>query len=151
MEEHHMAEAATAPDANARSWASVCHLSGLLLFGAPFGNVLGPLIVYLIKKDDDPYIALAGRESLNFQIFIAICGFFLFVAYIASFFLTFASVFYESTSKAHSPMFPFPFPLIIAPFFLILAIFDLVSVIVAAVRANKGIAYRYPITLRFVH
>ena len=82
-----MTEASSTIDVNARKWASVCHLSALVaVSGAPFGHILGPLIVYIIKKDDDPFIAFAGRESLNFQIFISICGFFLFVAYIVSFF-----------------------------------------------------------------
>jgi uncharacterized Tic20 family protein len=142
-----VSEASTPPDAKARNWASISHLSALaVVSGAPFGNVLGPLFVYLIRKDDDPFIAFAARESLNFQIFVSICGFFLFVAYIGSFVSAFFSTFYDSASRAHPPI----LALAILPFFFILAIFDLVNVIIAAVRTNKGEAYRYPITLRFV-
>lgn len=142
-----MSSVSTPPSAQARSWASVCHLSALAIFsGAPFGNVLGPLFIYLIKKDDDPFIAFAGREALNFQIFVSILGFFLFVAYVSTFFLTFYWIFTEAPSKMHPPVLPF----IIIPFFFLLALFDLVNVVIAAVRANKGEAYRYPITMRFV-
>jgi len=142
-----VAEPLTPPDAKARNWASVCHLSALAVFsGAPFGNVLGPLIVCLIKKDDDPFIAFAGRESLNFQIFVSICGFFLFVAYMVSFFSVFFATIYDSAASAHPPL----LALAILPFFFILDIFDLVNVIIAAIRSYKGEAYRYPISLRFV-
>lgn len=137
-----MTEASTLPNINMRNWASVAHLSALTLFsGMPFGNILGPLIVYLIKKDDDPFIALAGRESLNFQIFISICGFLLFVAYIVSFFSAFFTVTHGSALKAHPPI----LALAILPFFFILGVFDFVSVVIAAVRTNKGEAYRYPV------
>jgi uncharacterized protein len=134
------------PSAQARNWASVAHLSALAIFtGAPFGNVLGPLIVYLIKKEDDPFIAFAGREALNFQIFVSILGFFLFAVYVSTFFFTFFSLVTEE-SKMYMPILPF----LVLPFFFVLALFDVVNVIVAAVRANKGVAYRYPITVRFV-
>jgi uncharacterized protein len=138
---------ALAPDAKARSWATVCHLSALIILsGAPFGNVVGPLIVYLIKKDDDPFIAAAGREALNFQIFISICAFLLGIVYFVSFMSAIIPAFHQPPLRAQPPL----LALAILPLFLILGIFDLASVIVAAIKTNKGEAYRYPISLRFV-
>ncbi len=142
-----MAVASTPPDVTARNWSTVCHLSALaIFFGAPFGNILGPLIVYLIKKDDDPFIAFAGRESLNFQIFISICWFILVVAYAATFISAILLVVHGSAAKVYPPF----LVLAILLCFLLLGIFDFVSVVIAAVRANKGEQYRYPITVRFV-
>lgn len=142
-----MVEASTPPDANARNWATVCHLSAFaIFFGAPFGNILGPLIVYLIKKDEDPFIAFAGREALNFQILISICWFVLMIAYIATFISAIALTVHGSVAKPYPPI----VLLVVMLFFVILIIFDFVSVVIASVRTNKGELYRYPITVRFV-
>jgi uncharacterized protein len=136
------------PSARSRNWASLCHLSGLVIISSiPFSNVLAPLILYLIYKDEDPFIASAGRESLNFQIFITILSVILFVVYIAVFFENIFSVI--NISPDAQPHFP-SIILWMAPSFLILGLFDIVSVTIAASKANKGTVYRYPITLRFV-
>ena len=51
----------------------LCHLLSLtLLIGVPLGNILGPLIIWLIKRDEDPFVDLCGKESLNFQISMTI-------------------------------------------------------------------------------
>ena len=53
--------------------AVLCHLLSLCGYvGIPFGNVLGPLIWWLFKKDSDPEVDLHGKESLNFQISVTI-------------------------------------------------------------------------------
>jgi hypothetical protein len=100
------------------------HLSALAAFVAPFlGGVLGPLIVYLVKRDQSAFAADAAREALNFNITVAIgyciCGLLA---------LVFIGI-----------------PLMIA-----LWIAWLVLTIVAGVRASEGIQYRYPATIRFV-
>jgi len=107
-----------------RNWGMIGHLSALAAFIAPFlGGVLGPLIVYLVKRDQSAFVADAAREALNFNITVAIgyaiCG-------------CLAIVFIG-------------IPLLIA-----LWIAWLVLVIVAGVRASEGIQYRYPATIRFV-
>ena len=57
----------------AKQWGMLCHLSALSVFiGIPFGNILGPLIVWLLKREEDPFIDEQGRESLNFQISMSI-------------------------------------------------------------------------------
>ena len=56
-----------------RTWAMACHFSALAaLLCIPFGNILGPLIVWMIKKDEYPLVEKNGKNDLNFQIFIAI-------------------------------------------------------------------------------
>lgn len=57
----------------ARTWGMLCHLTALCCWvGVPFGNIVGPLIVWLIKKDETPLVDEQGKESLNFQISISI-------------------------------------------------------------------------------
>ena len=107
-----------------RNWGMIGHLSALAAFIAPFlGGVLGPLIVYLVKKDHSAFAAECAKEALNFNITVAIgyciCGL-LAIVFIG-------------------------IPLMVA-----LWIAWLVLVIVAGVRASEGTSYRYPATIRFV-
>jgi len=58
-----------------RNWAMGCHLAVLAVYmGIPFGNILGPLIIWLVKKDEFPLVDEQGKESLNFQISMLIYG-----------------------------------------------------------------------------
>ena len=105
------------------TWAVVCHLSALAGLVIPFGNLGGPLIVWLLKKDELPVVNDQGKESLNFQISITI---YVIVAVILS------------------------FVAIGIPLLFALGIFDIVFIIIAAVQASKGIDYRYPLSIRLV-
>lgn len=119
--------AAPSPDrlqSEARTWAMLTHLTALCGFiGVPFGHLLGPLIVWLVKKDQIPLVDDQGKESLNFQLSMTLYG-------IVAGILTFVVI---------------GVPLLIA---LVLA--DIVLVIIASVEANKGNLYRYPLTIRFL-
>ncbi len=57
-----------------KKWAMICHLAALAGFVIPFGNLLGPLVVWLIKKDTMPLMDRHGKESLNFQITVSIAA-----------------------------------------------------------------------------
>jgi uncharacterized Tic20 family protein len=113
---------ATSPAKEARTWAMLCHLVALSGFCVPFGNVLGPLIVWAIKRDDDPFIDDQGKEALNFQLTMTI-------AVVISMILIFVAIG--------------------VLLLIVLAIFELVMIIMASVAANEGRAYRYPLTIRF--
>ena len=107
-----------------RNWAMACHLTGLSsLIGVPFGNIIVPLIIWLIKKDEFPFVAEQGKESLNFQISMTI------YAIVAGILC-----------------------MIGIGFFLLaaLVIVDLIFVINAAVKATKGEGYKYPLAIKFI-
>jgi len=107
-----------------RMWAMLCHIAGLALYTpVPFGNIIGPLIVWLIKKDEYPFVDDQGKESLNFQISITL-------------YLVISAVLVLA--------------LIGILLLIAVTIFDLVVIIIAAVKANQGIAYRYPLCIRFI-
>ena len=116
-------------DADARQWAMFSHLSALLalVIGLPF---VGPLLIYMIKKDDHPFIADQARESLNFNL-----SFFIYaiVLGITTFVLSLILI-----------------GLLLIPVFFGLVIAWLILAIVAAMKANNGEAYRYPLTLRLI-
>ena len=107
-------------------WAMLCHLSTLSVFVIPvaFINIIGPLIIWLIKKDEYPLVNDQGKEALNFQITMTIY-------FIISLFLIII--------------------LIGIPILIILGIFDLVITIVATIKSSAGEKYRYPMTIRFVN
>ncbi len=92
------------------------------------GNVrftwfLGPLIIWLIKKDEDPFVDDQGKEALNFQITVMIA---------------------MAISGAL-------ICIIIGPFLMMaVAVCNIVFCIIGALKANEGVAYRYPFTLRLI-
>lgn len=57
-----------------RTWVLMCHLSALAMFLFPFGHVVGPLLIWLSKRDSDPEINEHGRASLNFQLSVTLYG-----------------------------------------------------------------------------
>jgi uncharacterized protein len=111
-------------DKDARTLGMVCHLSALIgLLGIPLLNIVGPLAVWLWRKDKYVFVDDQGKESLNFQITMTLLG-------IVAGILT----------------------LILIGWVLlgIIWIVNLVLVIIAASKANKGEAYRYPLNLRLI-
>ena len=122
------------------------HLAALAIFTSiPFGNILGPLLVFLLKGDKDRFVAEQGKESLNFQITITLVGIILLLGYITVFFS------YLARAIGH-PNVPdgIPWFVLILPVLVMLAVFNVISIIVAAVRTYNGDHFRYPLSLRFV-
>jgi uncharacterized Tic20 family protein len=107
----------------ALNWAMACHLSALFGLVFPFGNLLGPLLVWLLKKDTIPQVDGHGKESLNFQISMTI---YILVATVLA------------------------FVVIGIPLLVILGVTDVILVVIAAVETKKGIAYKYPLTIRLI-
>jgi len=118
-----LADSGAALSQDERTWGMLAHLSALAGFIVPFGSVLGPLIVWLLKKDEMPFVDEQGKEALNFQITVAI-GFVVCVLLM--------------------------FVLIGIPLFFALMIYALVMTIIATIEANKGKQYRYPFALRLI-
>jgi len=107
-----------------RMWAMICHLAALVAFiGIPFGNVLGPLVIWLIKKNEMPLVDVNGKEALNFQISMTI--YFVVAGLLA-------------------------FIVIGIPLMFMIGIANLVLVIMAAVKVNNGEEYQYPLTIRLI-
>ena len=107
-----------------RNWAMLCHLSALVgLLGNGIGFFLGPLIVWLIKKEEHPFINDQGKEAVNFQITM-------FIAFMIALVLSFV--------------------LIGIPLLLALGVLEIVFPIIAAIQASNGTNYRYPLAIRFI-
>jgi uncharacterized Tic20 family protein len=94
---------------------------GLLAHVITFlSTFIGPLIIYLIKKDDSTFVAHHARESLNFQITMALVSIVLFITIVGILLLW------------------------------VVGIVVLVLVIMATIKASEGKLYRYPFTIRFI-
>lgn len=106
-----------------KTWGMIAHLSALVGVVIPFGSIIAPLVVWLMKKEQSAFVADQGKESLNFNITVGI-----------------------------GILICWALALILIGFLLmgILVIAWLVLTIMAAIKANEGVAYRYPFALRLV-
>ena len=105
-------------------WAMFCHLSALVGFVIPFGNIIAPLVIWTLKKDESEHVNDQGKEAINFQISIT-------VYILISVLLIFV--------------------VIGIPMLIIIGIFSLIMTVIAAINANDGNKYRYPFTIRFIN
>jgi len=108
---------AGAEDKNARNLAMLCHLLGI------FTYIVGPLIIWLVKKDDNEFIDSQGKAALNWQVSFLIYA-------IASSFLAIIGIG--------------------VIMLLALGILNLIFCIVAALKASDGKAYKYPLAINFL-
>lgn len=111
-----------------RQWGMLAHASLLTWFlTAGLGFLLGPLIVWLVKKDESPFVDVCGKEALNFG--INAVGWVIVTVVCA---LTFILI-------------PVAFILGIAS-----GVMMLVMPIVALLKAKDGVPYRYPFIFRIL-
>lgn len=124
-----------------RSWAMLCHLSVMAAAIIPFGHIFGPLIVWLVKRDEYALVDDQGKESLNFQISLTIYTIILTVVIIVSA-LGLAAGDNESSVLL---------TLIAAGIgLLLIGLMGLIFMIIASVKAYQGERYRYPLSIRFI-
>ena len=107
----------------AQQWAMGAHLCAFLGWVIPFGNLLGPFLIWQVQKGESEFLDGQAKEALNFQITVTIAAF-------VSAILT----------------------VILIGVLMLIALFlaDLILAILAAIKANEGEAYRYPFCLRLI-
>ncbi len=121
----------TATSSTVRTWCVLCHASALLgLFFPAIAHILGPLIIWLLKRDESPEIDDQGKESLNFQISMLI--------YTAALAVLFFILMWVLIG------------FLLLPLFGVLYLLDIVFVIIASIKASEGKLYRYPLTIRLI-
>ncbi len=107
-----------------RNMAMLCHLASFaMLVGIPLGNIIGPLIVWLMKREQSSFVDWHGKESINFQISVTMYA-------IISAILILAVVGF-----------------VLLPLTIV---FALIMTIVGTMRANDGLRHQYPLTMRFI-
>jgi len=145
-------------------WAVLCHLlallwiplAGLIFLGIPlylpFFNILGPLIIWLWKRSNSPWVDLQGRESLNFQLSLVIYSLIIIFISLLLVILTCVINLIISHSDHHvdvDNVFGMLSSILFGLIFMI-AILQAILVPFAALKAYKGKYYRYPLTIRFL-
>ncbi|WP_279631944.1 DUF4870 domain-containing protein [Luteimonas yindakuii] len=121
--------------AEQRQWAMFAHLSALLGglvtagWAGGVGCFLGPLVIWLMKRETMPFVGDQAKEALNFNITVAAIMLILFLVGIFTFGIGF---------------------LLTLPLMAIVGLVALVFIIIAAIKANDGVAYRYPFAIRLV-
>lgn len=110
-------------DKNENTLGIVCHLLALAAFVVPFGGILGPLILWLVKRADSPYLDAVGKEAVNFNISWTI---YIIVAALSMFVLI---------------------GFLLMP---LVGLVWLIFVIMAAIKASEGKFHRYPLTIRLI-
>ena len=129
------AGSATGLSADERQWAMFAHLSalagGIVTAGwaGSIGCFLGPLVIWLMKKETMPFVDDQAKEALNFNITVGI-------VFLVLFLLTIGTLGIGI--------------LLTGPLMIIIGIAWLVFTVIAAIKANDGVSYRYPFTLRLV-
>ena len=110
--------------AEERTMGMLCHLLAFSGYLIPFGHLIGPLVMWMVKKDESAFVDANGKESLNFQITVTI-------ATVVSGILC----------------------LLLIGFLLlpVVIVGSLVLTIIASIKANEGKVYRYPFCLRLIH
>lgn len=128
-----------------RNWAIAIHLSAFLGFAFLFGSVVGPLVLWLIKRSDDPLLDKHGRAAINFQGTIALIKVGIWAVLGGSYF--FLKMGPAPTGAMGSAMIG---GAALALSALCLTILGVVFAIIAAIKANQGKLYSYPFGISFL-
>ncbi len=107
-----------------RMWGMFCHLSALSMFIIPFGSIIGPLIIWSMKKYEYPFVNEQGKAALNFHISLAIYM-----------------------------LLCIPLIFIAIGILLLIALgtFKLLMIVIASIKANNGESFQYPLSIRFIN
>lgn len=112
------------PSSDERTLGMLCHLLGI------FTGFLGPLILWLVKKDSSPFVNHHGKEALNFQITVFL-----------------ASICCAAVAVV---LMVVMIGFIFIPVLLLISIGALVMKILACVSAQRGEWHRYPMCIKFI-
>jgi hypothetical protein len=118
-----------------KTMGMLCHILAFCGLVFPLGNILGPLIIWMVKKDQSAFVNDQGKESLNFQISLVIVGVGLGIV---------------SMVLQVIPIIGQIIGLLLGLAGLAVGIYAIVLIIKGAMKANEGVEYRYPYNFRFI-
>lgn len=112
-------------------FAHLSALAGALLTGAfgGWGFFIGPLVIWLVKKDTMPFVNDQGKEALNFNITVSAIILVLWILTVVTLFIG---------------------AVLTIPLMFVVGVAALVLIVMAGIKANEGVAYRYPFAIRLI-
>ena len=105
-----------------RNWAMFCHLGGLVNF-IPLGNIIAPLVLWSMRKDESELVNREGKKALNFQISFTI---YMLIAFILV------------------------FVVIGILALVVLGLLNLIFIIIAVVKTLNNEEFEYPMSIKFI-
>lgn len=138
----------TMNEAAERQWATLCHLSAALMYlGIPLANILAPLTLWLVKRNESGFVDEQGKEAVNFQLSVLIYTLIALGGILFSILLMGGlTALTEQTAFLGFGLLTVLFALLL----IALVVADFVLLIVAAIRVSHGEHYRYPLSLRLI-
>lgn len=132
------------PEQDVRIWAAAIYLSGLTGYIVPFGNLIAPLFIWLLKKDDHPLLNAHGKDVINFQLTI--------LFWIGLMALVYFVLLITFTILNLMPLLVFLVPLLYIFGFIsfIFALANLILMIIGAVKVYQGKPFTLPMTISFI-
>jgi hypothetical protein len=142
-------------DNHQKNIATFIHLSTFSRFIIPFGNFIGPIILWVANKEKSEYIDAHGKQAINFQISILLYTVIIGAISIPFFFFEFFDGFDFFDFDNFHFSFSKPSPLLyftggLGALAIIAFIFEIVFIIKASLKARDGELYQYPITINFL-
>lgn len=121
---------APVPNEDERNMAMLCHLLGIVASYTIGLGFVGPLIIWVLKKDSSVFVDFHGKEAINFQLSMLI-----YLVALGS--VTFITMF-------------FFVGILLIPVIIVVAVLALIAEIIACVAASRGEWHRYPACIRFL-
>jgi len=118
---------------NDKNYSAITHLSGFAGWFFPFGNILAPLVLWVAKKNESPYINEHGKSAVNFQLSLVLYGILLVILFVPIAILTLG-------------LGVIAIVLGIIPAIIL----KIILIVSASIKANNGEHYQYPFTIEFI-
>lgn len=121
--------------------AFLLHLSAFFGYIFPFGAVVGPLVIWELNKRKSDFIDKNGKEAINFNLSYLLYTFILGLSVVPFIWRTIFN------DLQHIDLFGM---ISVGSIIGVLAIVKFVLIIFAAIKANQGEVYNYPLTIKFL-
>lgn len=124
-----------------KNWAMAVHLSIFAGMFVPLAGIVAPVVIWLTKRAESPFVDKQGKEVINFMLSNVLIT----ILLVAAFFVSAGS---SVTAVPGSTMVP-AIPLCVLALAIPFGLYSIAMPIVAAVKCANGEDFKYPGIIRF--